>query len=171
MSTGTTSQYTSNCDDSDDDGHGQGEGRDHHDLTGGNYLQLDHLSDEDDSISFDRSVRGEEEEAVLGRSQDDGGEAREGDKGEDKINWFTSPSVGDVEVFQGSLDRYKGLTVRSEEEQCSTELFGAKLSKSLTKWLGEGVRAVWFYYVTHENAEWVPILVKQGFTFHHANMH
>eukprot|EP00091_Calanus_sinicus_P023145 TRINITY_DN7681_c0_g1_i1.p1 TRINITY_DN7681_c0_g1~~TRINITY_DN7681_c0_g1_i1.p1 ORF type:complete len:188 (-),score=52.33 TRINITY_DN7681_c0_g1_i1:134-697(-) len=33
---------------------------------------------------------------------------------------------------------------------------------------GEGVRAVWFY-VTHDQAEWVPVLVKQGFTFHHAN--
>ena len=53
MSTGTTSQHASNCDDSDDHGHGQGGGRDHCDLTGGNNLQLDHLSDEDDSVSFD----------------------------------------------------------------------------------------------------------------------
>jgi len=71
-------------------------------------------------------------------------------------------------VFQGILDRYKGLTVRSQEENCPTEQFRDKLTKSLDKWVGEGVRAVWFY-VSHAEAEWVPVLVKQGFTFHHAN--
>ena len=85
MSTGTTSQYASNCDDSDDDGHGQGGGRDHRDLTGGNYLQLDNFIDEDDSVSLDQSVRGEEEEALLGKSQGNVEKAREGDTGEGKF--------------------------------------------------------------------------------------
>ena len=84
MSTVTTSQYASISDDSDDDGHGQGGGLDHRDLTWCNYLQLDDSSDEDDSVSLDQRVRGEEEEALLGGSQGDGGEGKV-DKGED--NW------------------------------------------------------------------------------------
>jgi len=77
-------------------------------------------------------------------------------------------SISETPVFQGILDRYKGLTVRSQEEQCPVDLFSDKLTKSLDKWVGEGVRAVWFY-VTHDQADWVPVLVKHGFSFHHAN--
>ena len=78
------------------------------------------------------------------------------------------PSASEAAVFQGTLDRYKGLTVRSQDEKCPTDQFRDKLVKSLDKWVGDGVRAVWFF-VTHDQAEWVPVLVKQGFTFHHAN--
>jgi len=72
------------------------------------------------------------------------------------------------DVFEGSLDRYKGLTVISQEEQCPADQFQEKLLRSLDMWAEGEVRAVWFY-VTHAQAEWIPILVKQGFTFHHAN--
>lgn len=78
------------------------------------------------------------------------------------------PSACSAQVFQGTLDRYKGLTVRSQDEKCAADMFGDKLARSLDKWVEEGVRAVWFY-VTHDQADWVPVLVKQGFTFHHAN--
>jgi len=72
------------------------------------------------------------------------------------------------DIFQGSLDRYKGVTVRSQDEKCEEDKFAGKLAKSLDKWVNDGVRAVWFY-VAHGEAAWVPVLVNQGFTFHHAN--
>jgi len=75
---------------------------------------------------------------------------------------------GGSDVFKGSVDRYKGLTVRSQEEQCPTDQFQVKLLISLDTWSKQEIRAVWFY-VAHAQAEWIPILVNQGFTFHHAN--
>ena len=73
-----------------------------------------------------------------------------------------------LDTFQGTVDRYKGVTVRSQDEKCAEDKFASKLSKSLDTWVHDGIRAVWFY-VAHEEAAWVPVLVNQGFTFHHAN--
>ena len=70
--------------------------------------------------------------------------------------------------FVGSTDRYKGVTVRSEQEPCSSESLPGRLSRSLEVWRREGVRTVWFL-VTHADSEWVPVLVSLGFKFHHAN--
>jgi len=88
----------------------------------------------------------------------------------EKDNCFETMEINQISVqpFQGNLDRYKGVTVRSQDEKCSSELFLDKLKTSLQKWSQENIRAVWFY-VAHEEAEWVPILVKNGFSFHHAN--
>jgi len=70
--------------------------------------------------------------------------------------------------FVGTTDRYKGLTVRSDQEPCSSESLPGRLSRSLEHWRREGVRTVWFL-VTHADSGWVPVLVSLGFKFHHAN--
>ena len=70
--------------------------------------------------------------------------------------------------FVGTLDRYKGVTVKSDKEPCGSESLPEQLARSLADWRREGVRTVWFL-VTHADSEWVPVLVSQGFTFHHAN--
>ena len=70
--------------------------------------------------------------------------------------------------FAGTMDCYKGVTVRSEDEPCSSETLPGKITRSLEEWRREGVRTVWFL-VTHADSGWVPVLVSLGFTFHHAN--
>ncbi len=40
----------------------------------------------------------------------------------------------DEGLFVGKPDRFKGVTVRSEEEPCSSEEFKQKLEKSLAEW-------------------------------------
>ena len=70
--------------------------------------------------------------------------------------------------FVGTTDRYKGVTVRSDQEPCSSESLPGQLSRSLEDWRREGVRTVWFL-VSHADSGWVPVLVSLGFTFHHAN--
>lgn len=82
---------------------------------------------------------------------------------------MASQGVSESALFSGNMDRYKGLTIRSvAEESLSPAQLSSKLSLSLGNWQQMGVRAVWFY-VDHEQADWVPVLVGQGFTFHHAN--
>jgi len=76
--------------------------------------------------------------------------------------------VKTVTKFEGRLDRYKGVTVESEAEPCSAHQMAEKLSISLEEWRREGVRTVWFF-VSPTASEWIPILVAEGFTFHHAN--
>ena len=77
-------------------------------------------------------------------------------------------SEASLDKFKGDLDRYKGLTVKSDQEPCPLELLDRRLETSLASWRQEGVRAVWFL-VNHDQADWVPVLVKHGFKFHNAD--
>ncbi|KAF7278378.1 hypothetical protein GWI33_008507 [Rhynchophorus ferrugineus] len=70
-------------------------------------------------------------------------------------------------IFQGKTDRYQGITVFSEEESCSVEEFTDKLKNSMDTWKNDGKRGVWFK-VHLNQCDWVPILVKNGFSYHHA---
>ena len=81
---------------------------------------------------------------------------------------FTTREMEAETKFVGTTDRYKGITIRSDQEPCSSESLPGRLSRSLEDWRREGVRTVWFL-VTHADSGWVPVLVSQGFTFHHAN--
>jgi len=71
-------------------------------------------------------------------------------------------------LFSGTMDRYRGVTVNSKSEPCSEDQFLPKLTLSLADWTNRNVRVVWFH-VSPEQADWVPVLIKQGFSFHHAN--
>ena len=77
-------------------------------------------------------------------------------------------AMSEADKFKGDLDRYKGLTVKSDQEPCPLEALDLRLETSLASWREQGVRAVWFL-VNHEQADWVPVLVKHGFKFHNAD--
>ena len=81
---------------------------------------------------------------------------------------ITKNCVESVGKFEGRLDRYKGVTVESTSEPCSPHQLAEKLSISLEDWRREGVRTVWFF-VSPKDSAWIPLLVGEGFTFHHAN--
>lgn len=68
-------------------------------------------------------------------------------------------------LFKGKKDRFGGITVDSEVES-SDDNFSSKLLKSLEHWSEQKIRAVWFK-VALRHAEWIPVLAKNGFIFHH----
>ncbi|XP_065351069.1 uncharacterized protein LOC135946685 isoform X2 [Cloeon dipterum] len=72
-------------------------------------------------------------------------------------------------LFQGTLDRYHGITIDSTKEPCAgPESFTEKLQASLKLWIEKGeIRGVWFK-VALKDAEWVPVLAKNEFWFHHS---
>ncbi|KAK8403663.1 hypothetical protein O3P69_000036 [Scylla paramamosain] len=69
--------------------------------------------------------------------------------------------------FQGVRDRYSGITVSSSEEPVTARDLEQMLQASLDQWRKERVRGVWFR-VDLRHADWVPVLAKHGFTYHHA---
>eukprot|EP00095_Tigriopus_kingsejongensis_P002344 maker-scaffold868_size86715-snap-gene-0.29 protein:Tk02344 transcript:maker-scaffold868_size86715-snap-gene-0.29-mRNA-1 annotation:"nucleoside diphosphate-linked moiety x motif 6 isoform x2" len=70
-------------------------------------------------------------------------------------------------TFKGEPDRFRGITVHSNDEKCPADQFEERLATSLSHWNTTGVRGVWFYVGLGES-DWVPMLVKNGFTYHHA---
>ncbi|KAJ8986157.1 hypothetical protein NQ317_005630 [Molorchus minor] len=74
----------------------------------------------------------------------------------------------DKKIFCGKNDRFKGVTVHSEKEKCeNVDELAKKIEDSLEFWKENGNRAVWFR-VHLSQADWVPVLAKKGFKFHHA---
>lgn len=69
--------------------------------------------------------------------------------------------------FKGRVDHYNGVTVDSKEESCTAEDFAQRLTVSLQQWIKEEKRTVWFR-VHLSDSEWIPVLVHEGFKFHHA---
>ncbi|PSN46311.1 Nudix hydrolase 8 [Blattella germanica] len=70
-------------------------------------------------------------------------------------------------VFEGQEDRFRGITVDSKKEPCDAATFTKRLEASLEHWKDKNCRGVWFR-VALEHAEWVPVLAKNAFEFHHA---
>ncbi|KAG5866329.1 hypothetical protein JTB14_022043 [Gonioctena quinquepunctata] len=71
-------------------------------------------------------------------------------------------------IFEGKTDRFNGVAVDSSKENCgSIDEFADKLKETLEIWEQNGKRGIWFK-VHHAQADWVPVLAKQGFKFHHA---
>ncbi|CAH0750882.1 unnamed protein product [Diatraea saccharalis] len=71
-----------------------------------------------------------------------------------------------IGVFGGDLDRYKGITVDSTKENFNKD-FDVKLAESLKLWATEGKRCVWFK-INIKHTTCIPLLVQNGFNFHHA---
>ncbi|CAH1100656.1 unnamed protein product, partial [Psylliodes chrysocephalus] len=70
--------------------------------------------------------------------------------------------------FKGKQDRYKGVIIDSEEEECTDITdFCKKLDDSLKIWTENELRGIWFK-VHLNQSEWVPVLAKNGFKYHHA---
>ncbi|XP_037089381.1 nudix hydrolase 8-like [Pollicipes pollicipes] len=74
-----------------------------------------------------------------------------------------------VATFEGQPDRYRGVVVDVLKETVlqTTHDFEELLRASLDKWSADGVRGVWFR-VDIGHSEFVPILVKHQFVYHHA---
>ncbi|XP_067203110.1 nucleoside diphosphate-linked moiety X motif 6 isoform X1 [Linepithema humile] len=71
------------------------------------------------------------------------------------------------QIFQGHSDHYNGITIDSGEEACDNKVFVQRLKDSLEQWTKDKKRTIWFrVHIPH--TEWVPMLTKQGFIFHHA---
>ncbi|XP_028044047.1 nudix hydrolase 8-like [Bombyx mandarina] len=70
------------------------------------------------------------------------------------------------EIFKGAGDRYNGITVDSQIEYTEND-FLSILNNSLKKWSEQNKRCIWFK-VNIKHADWVPILAKAGFDFHHS---
>ncbi|KAJ8939839.1 hypothetical protein NQ314_010968 [Rhamnusium bicolor] len=73
----------------------------------------------------------------------------------------------DKSVFEGTPDRFKGVTIHSDKEKCDINEFAKKLEDSLEFWKENGKRGIWFR-VHLDQSDWVPVLTKNGFKFHHA---
>uniref|UniRef100_A0A1B6M7C6 Nudix hydrolase domain-containing protein n=2 Tax=Graphocephala atropunctata TaxID=36148 RepID=A0A1B6M7C6_9HEMI len=70
-------------------------------------------------------------------------------------------------IFTIREDRYKGVHVKSKYNSCQENSFPAKLKASLKEWTSQKKSAAWFY-VSLKQSEWIPVLTKNGFRFHHA---
>ncbi|XP_012258068.2 nudix hydrolase 7 isoform X1 [Athalia rosae] len=73
----------------------------------------------------------------------------------------------DISIFNGKKDRFNGVTVDSKSEPCDINTFTKCLKASLDQWIAEERRAIWFR-VNLEHSDWIPVLTKNGFQFHHA---
>ncbi|KAJ8957364.1 hypothetical protein NQ318_004843 [Aromia moschata] len=90
------------------------------------------------------------------------------------FNVYSSTALSKMEnnseknTFQGKRDHFSGVTVHSEKEKCEdiNELT-KKLEDSLHLWRENGNRGIWFR-VHLDQSDWVPVLAKKGFKFHHA---
>lgn len=87
-----------------------------------------------------------------------------------KDSWFNKyePVSGAPDgVFNGVSDRFNGITVDSNMEKCEANSFEETLLDSLDHWMEHKKRGIWFkVYLNQTN--WVPILAKHKFVFHHA---
>nr|CAH7766777.1 unnamed protein product [Callosobruchus chinensis] len=74
----------------------------------------------------------------------------------------------DKQIFEGKVDRYRGVTVHSDQEKCNDiDEFKSRLQDSLAFWKQNGNRAIWFR-INLSHSSWVPVLAEEGFNFHHA---
>lgn len=72
--------------------------------------------------------------------------------------------MGELEAFD---DEYGGVIVNSDRLPVNQKLFASRLRLSLSHWKTLGKKGVWLK-LPLERAELVPIAVKEGFQYHHA---
>lgn len=82
-------------------------------------------------------------------------------------NQISHETMEKVLFFKGFPDRFSGITVSSCDEYLITPNFEDTLQASLQRWSELKMRAVWFK-VDLKHSDWVPILAKNGFTYHNA---
>jgi len=70
-------------------------------------------------------------------------------------------------LLQGKSDIYRGISIRTQDNPVKSAEAVEVLKRSIEKWTAENVHGVWFK-VLNKDAFWVPILVENGFDFHHA---
>ncbi|CAG9865264.1 unnamed protein product [Phyllotreta striolata] len=71
-------------------------------------------------------------------------------------------------IFNGKVDRYKGIIIDSQNEgNVDFTEFSKRLTDSLKVWSDNEYRGIWFK-VHLNQSDWVPELAKNGFKYHHA---
>ncbi|XP_042510888.1 nudix hydrolase 8-like [Macadamia integrifolia] len=73
----------------------------------------------------------------------------------------------ETSVLDAFEDEYEGIVVNSERLPSNPHTFASILQSSLSRWKREGKKGVWLK-IPLEQSELVPIAVKQGFQYHHA---
>lgn len=76
------------------------------------------------------------------------------------------PSRGSY-VLDAYEDEYGGIIIKSERLPWNANVFASALQASLSQWKVEGKRGVWLK-LPLDRSEFVPIAVKEGFKYHHA---
>ncbi|XP_070571446.1 nucleoside diphosphate-linked moiety X motif 6-like isoform X2 [Ptychodera flava] len=72
------------------------------------------------------------------------------------------------QCFHGNKDRYGGVTVITEEEECKDDdNFEKMLKSSLVAWQQQGLRGIGLK-ISLRQSSFVPIAAKHGFVFHHS---
>ncbi|XP_043718377.1 nudix hydrolase 8-like [Telopea speciosissima] len=77
------------------------------------------------------------------------------------------PFSRETRVLDAFEDEYEGIVVNSERLPSNSRAFASILQSSLSRWKREGKKGVWLKLPV-EQSELVPIAVKQGFQYHHA---
>ena len=70
-----------------------------------------------------------------------------------------------MSTFTGRQDAFGGLIL--DADQMEIETFNETLAKSIEEWKRDGKRGIWFK-VPSNRAALVPILIQNGFSYHHA---
>ncbi|XP_065857494.1 nudix hydrolase 8-like [Euphorbia lathyris] len=87
--------------------------------------------------------------------------------GENYYNGKSRPFTGNVEVLDAFDDEYGGVVVDSNRLPDSSDVFASSLRLSVSHWKITGKKGIWLK-LPLERSELVPISVKEGFEYHHA---
>ncbi|XP_030467670.1 nudix hydrolase 8-like isoform X1 [Syzygium oleosum] len=79
----------------------------------------------------------------------------------------SSPYSCELRVLDAYDDEYGGALVDPEKLPAEANLFASMLRLSLSRWKIEGKKGIWLK-LPSELSEFVPIAVKEGFQYHHA---
>uniref|UniRef100_A0A1Y1LNX9 Pre-nudix hydrolase domain-containing protein n=1 Tax=Photinus pyralis TaxID=7054 RepID=A0A1Y1LNX9_PHOPY len=74
-------------------------------------------------------------------------------------NLSNSSMSAAIQPFKGLTDRFNGVTVDSQKENCELPNFLATLEESMKVWETSKKRGIWFK-VDIQQSDWVPILAK-----------
>ncbi|XP_038694858.1 nudix hydrolase 8-like isoform X2 [Tripterygium wilfordii] len=91
----------------------------------------------------------------------------------DKINGSNGtrislyPSNDNVRVLHGYDDEYGGVVIDPDRLPANTNTFASTLRFSLSHWKTKGKKGIWLKLPV-EHSEFVPVAVKEGFQYHHA---
>ncbi|XP_043690188.1 nudix hydrolase 8-like isoform X2 [Telopea speciosissima] len=77
------------------------------------------------------------------------------------------PFSRETSVLDAFQDEYGGIVVNPQRLPSNPHAFASILQSSLSRWKQEGKKGVWLK-LPLEQSELVPIAVKQGFQYHHA---
>ncbi|KAF9603204.1 hypothetical protein IFM89_034537 [Coptis chinensis] len=80
---------------------------------------------------------------------------------------ISSSPLGQCSVLDAAEDNYEGVIVDPDRLPINSSAFASMLQSSLSHWRSKGKKGVWLKLPT-ERSDLVPIAVKQGFHYHHA---